>query len=61
MIIGCGYYDLDTEPKTRFGHRYFVARHRNNPTKVELVFLKASGLEGKKELVEFIKKEKLGG
>ncbi len=59
MIIECGYWDIESEVQKRFGHRYFVAKHRCNPTKVELVFLKANGLEGKKELVEFIKKEKL--
>lgn len=56
MIIGCGYYDLDTEPKTRFGHRYFVARHRFNPTKVELVFYRDGTWQGKKNWSGVLKK-----
>lgn len=56
MIVKCGNWDLDTEKKTMYGHIYFVARHSFNPTKVELVFLRAEGYQGKKELVEFIEK-----
>ena len=57
MVIEFGYWEVQTEPKETFGKKYFVARHRCNPTKVELVFIKGKELEGKKELVEFIKKE----
>ena len=57
MFIECGYWEVQTEPEETFGKKYFVARHRCNPTKVELVFIKGKELEGKKELVEFIKKE----
>lgn len=57
MVIEFGYWEVQTEPEETFGKKYFVARHRCNPTKVELVFIKGKELEGKKELVEFIKKE----
>lgn len=59
MFIDCGYWEVQTEPEEMFGKKYYVCKHRFNPTKVELVFIKGKQLEGKKELVEFIQKEKL--
>lgn len=57
MFIECGYWEVQTEPEEMFGKKYYVCKHKNNPTKVELVFIKGKEIEGKKELVEFIKKE----
>lgn len=57
MFIECDYWNIQTEPEVMFGHKYFICSHKNNPTKVELVFIKGDKLEGKKELVEFIEKE----
>jgi len=59
MIVKCGFYDVDTNIKQRHGFKYFVAKHRNNPTNVEIVFVKGEKLEGKKELCLFIENEKL--
>lgn len=59
MIVECGFYNLDTEIKKRDIYTYFVARHKCNPTNVEVVFVTAEGLKGKKELCEFITKKKL--
>lgn len=57
MIVEFGFWNIQTEPEVMFGKKYYVCRHKNNPTKVELVFIKNKKLEGEKELVEFIKKE----
>lgn len=57
MIFECGYWDVEAEPKINSGKRYFVCKHRFNPSKIELVFIKEDKLEGKKELIEFIEKE----
>ena len=60
MVVECGFYEVDTELKKRAGYRYFVAKHKCNPTNVEIIYVRADKkLEGKKELCEFIKKEKL--
>ena len=59
MIVECGYWDIDTKSIERYGHRYFVCRHRFNPTKIELVFIKRDGATGRKEFVETLKKENL--
>jgi hypothetical protein len=57
MIVKAGFWDVQTEPEVMFGKKYYVCKHKNNPSKVELVFVKGDKLEGKKELVEFIVKE----
>ena len=57
MYLECGFYEVETESTEMFGHEYYVCRHRFNPSKVELVFIKGKELEGKKELCQFIKKE----
>jgi hypothetical protein len=57
MILDCGFWIIETEPEVMFGKKYYVCKHRCNPSKVELVFVKGDKLEGKKELVEFIKEE----
>lgn len=57
MIVEFGFWNIQTEPEEMFGKKYYVCKHKNNPTKVELVFIKNKKLEGKKELVEFIEKE----
>ena len=57
MFKECGFWEVKTEPEELFGKKYYVCKHKNNPTKVELVFVKGSELEGDKELVKFIKKE----
>ncbi|BAK73722.1 hypothetical protein [Arcobacter sp. L] len=57
MIVEFGFWNIQTEPEVMFGKKYYVCRHKNNPTKVELVFIKNKKLEGEKELVEFIEKE----
>ncbi|CAM3512335.1 hypothetical protein [Arcobacter aquimarinus] len=59
MLLECGFYGIDSEVKQRNGHKYFVARHRFDPIKVELIFVKVKELQGKKELCEFIENEKL--
>ena len=59
MTYECGYWEVDSEVKKRDGHRYFVCKHRFNPTKVELVFVRFDGLHGRKDLVEFITKNRL--
>jgi hypothetical protein len=58
MIVGVGFWDVQTEPEVMFGKKYYVCKHKNNPSKVELVFVKGDKLEGdNKELVKFIEKE----
>lgn len=57
MTVEFGFWNIQTEPEVMFGKKYYVCKHKNNPTKVELVFIKNRKLEGKKELVEFIEKE----
>ena len=57
MIVEVGFYDVDTELKSRSGHKYYVCKHRFNPRNVSLVFVKNDGLSGKKELCKFIKEE----
>lgn len=57
MIVEFGFWDIQIEPEVMFGKKYFICKHKCNPTKVELVFVKGDKLEGKKELVEFIEKE----
>ncbi len=57
MFVKCGFWEVQTEPEVTSGHKYYVCRHKCNPTKVELVFVKKDKLEGKKELVKFIEKE----
>ena len=57
MIVEFGFWNIQTEPEVMFGKKYYVCKHKYNPTKVELVFVKKDKLEGKKELVEFIEKE----
>jgi hypothetical protein len=57
MIVRAGFWDVQTEPEVMFGKKYYVCKHMNNPSKVELVFVKSDKLEGKKELVKFIEKE----
>lgn len=58
MIVNCGFWNIQTEPEVMFGKKYYVCSHVNNPTKVELVFVKGDKLEGEnKELVKFIEKE----
>ena len=57
MTVEFGFWNIQTEPEVMFGKKYYVCKHKNNPTKVELVFVKGKELQGKKELVEFIKKE----
>lgn len=58
MIVNCGFWNIQTEPEVMFGKKYYVCSHVNNPTKVELVFVKSDKLEGEnKELVKFIEKE----
>lgn len=62
MLLRCGLWFLDTDVKQKEGKVYFVAKHSCNPTKVELVFLKNNKKgkwSGKKELIDFIEKEKL--
>lgn len=59
MLVECGFWEVDTQIKEKAGHRYFVAKHRFNPTNVELVFIRGGELKGKKELCEFIKNEKI--
>ena len=57
MFIEFGYWNIQTEPEVTFGKKYYVCKHKCNPSKVQLVFVKGDKLEGKKELVEFIEKE----
>ena len=57
MFLICGYWKVQIEPEVMFGKKFYTCSHVNNPTKVELVFVKGDKLEGKKELVEFIEKE----
>lgn len=58
MIVDCGFWNIQTEPEVMSGKKYYVCSHVNNPTKVELVFVKGDKLEGEnKELVKFIEKE----
>jgi hypothetical protein len=58
MIVRAGFWDVQTEPEVMFGKKYYVCKHKNNPSKVELVFVKGDKLEGdNKELVKFIEKE----
>lgn len=57
MIVNFGFWNIQTEPEVMFGKKYFICSHKNNPAKLELVFVKGDKLEGKKELVEFIEKE----
>jgi hypothetical protein len=46
MKLDCGFWEVQ-----------YVCKHKNNPTNVELVFVKGKQLEGEKELVDFIEKE----
>ena len=58
MTVEFGFWNIQTEPEVMFGKKYYVCKHKNNPTKVELVFIKNRKLEGEnKELVKFIEKE----
>ena len=57
MFAEFGFWKVQTEPEVMFGHKYYVCSHKCNPTKLELVYIKGDKLEGKKELVEFIKKQ----
>lgn len=57
MFIEFGFWKIQREPEVMFGHKYYICSHKNNPTKLELVFVKGDKLEGKKELVEFMEKE----
>ncbi len=58
MFLICGYWKVQTEPEVMFGKKFYTCSHVNNPTKVELVFVKGDKLEGEnKELVKFIEKE----
>lgn len=57
MKLDCGFWEVQTVPEEMFGKKYYVCKHKNNPTKVELVFVKGKQLEGEKELVDFIEKE----
>lgn len=58
MIVEFGFWNIQTEPEVMFGKKYFICSHKNNPTKLELVFIKGDKLEGEnKELVKFIEKE----
>ena len=60
MLTEIGYWELDTEIKKTGVYTYFVAKHICNPSKIEIVFIQEDGsLKGKKELIEFIEKEKL--
>ncbi|PLY06239.1 MAG: hypothetical protein C0625_10495 [Arcobacter sp.] len=59
MIVECGFYEIETDIKKRYGFMYFLAKHKCNPRNIELVFIKDGGLKGKEELVYFIKKERL--
>ncbi len=55
-------FKFNKKVKKKEGKVYFVAKHSCNPTKVELVFLKNNKKgkwSGKKELIDFIEKEKL--
>ena len=55
MIKEMGNWVIDTELKQRDGHKYYVCKHRCNLSKVELVFVRADGLSGKKELCNYLK------
>jgi hypothetical protein len=57
MMVNFGFWNIQTEPEVMFGKKYYVCKHKCNPSKVELIFVKGDKLEGKKELVEFIEKE----
>ena len=57
MFVKCGFWEVQTEPEVMFGKKYFICSHKNNPTKLELVFIKGDKLEGDKELVKIIKKD----
>ena len=57
MIVEFGFWNIQTEPEVMFGKKYFICSHKNNPSKLELVFIKSDKLEGDKELVKFIEKE----
>lgn len=57
MRVEFGFWNIQTEPEVMFGKKYYVCKHKCNPSKVELVFVKGDKLEGEKELVEFIEKE----
>lgn len=58
MIVEFGYWNIDTRIKNKYGHRYFLAQHRLNPTKVECVFIRSDGLSGDAKLCQIIKDEK---
>ncbi|MBP7770257.1 MAG: hypothetical protein KA055_03955 [Aliarcobacter sp.] len=58
MFMEFGFWKVQTEPEQMFGKKYYVCSHKNNPTKLELIFMKGDKLEGEnKELVKFIEKE----
>ena len=56
MILEHGKWLVDDEMKKRDKHKYYVCKHKFNPCKVELVFVRFDGLHGEKELCEFVKK-----
>jgi len=60
MVVEHGFWRIEMNIKKRDGHKYYICSHKNNPSMLELVFVKGEKLTGKKELVDIIKKEVRG-